>query len=190
MASETGIANRALQRLGAKRIVNLTQDVKNARTMNVAYEPVRDALLRKYPWSFALKRAQLPADASVPVHGPARSFTLPTDFVRLHAPDTLANYNDRDWIIEGRAIRTNDSAPLDVRYIAKIIDPNVMDSLFRELLSINLAMETCEEITQSNIKLVQLREDRKTLMREAKASSAFETIPAEAPEDVWISTRA
>ena len=189
MASNVAICNRALQRLGAKRITSLTENSVNARTMNVAFEPVRDALLEKYPWRFAIKRTQLAASATTPDFGKARAFPLPSDFIRLHTPYPETNYNDRDWEIEGNEILTHDSAPLDIRYIALITDPNEMTPLFREALSLSLAEEICEEITQSNTKLVNITAARKLIIREARASNAFQTIANEAPDDTWITVR-
>jgi hypothetical protein len=74
------ICNRALQKLGAARITSLTQDTPNARSCNVAYNVLRKAELRSHPWSFAIKRAELAADASKLgaselLHAPLRFFT-------------------------------------------------------------------------------------------------------------------
>jgi len=52
--TNVSIANRALQKLGAKSIESLTQDSPNARSMNTAFVKIRDKLIRKYPWSFAI----------------------------------------------------------------------------------------------------------------------------------------
>ena len=47
MASVVQISNRALQKLGAKSIVSLTEDSVNARAANLCYEDLRRAELRK-----------------------------------------------------------------------------------------------------------------------------------------------
>mgnify|MGYP000862511461 CR=1 FL=1 len=64
MASKVSIANGALERLGEKRIESLTQDDVRARSMNASFDSVRDALLRKYDWGFAIRRASIAADGS------------------------------------------------------------------------------------------------------------------------------
>lgn len=190
MASVVGICNRALQKLGAKRIVSLTdENSSNARACNVAYETVRDAELRAHPWSFAIKRAQLAADSSTPEFGRANSFPLPSDFLCLREPYPEDNSLDHDWQIEGRKILTDEDAPLNLRYTAKVTDPNDMDVLFRESLATKLALELCEEITQSNSKKESLRQDYKEIIREAKRSNAIERPASQPPEDTWVTIR-
>lgn len=189
MASEVDIANRALQKLGAERIVSLTQDSENARACNLAYSTVRDAELRSHPWNFAVKRAQLAADASAPLFGYQNAFTLPSDCLRLLPPDVWANYNTHDWQIEGRKILTNDSAPLEIRYIYRVTDTTQYDSLFVESLACAMAQELCEQLTQSNSKAQIIRSDYMAAIRQARKQNAFENISAETTTDSWITCR-
>lgn len=191
MTSEVQICNRALQKIGAKRIASLTEDSRNARSMNTAFEPVRDALLREHTWSCATKRQALPALAAAPAFTFARAFELPSDFLRMLPPDPSVNYNDLDWTIEGRQILSNDSAPLNIRYIFKLTDPNQMDASFREALSARLAVETCYEITQSNTKVQIVAAWYRDIIASARRTNAIEKIvAAEPPEDTWITARA
>lgn len=190
MASDVEMANRALQKLGATRITSLTDNSTNARSCNFAFQPVKLAELRKHPWNFAIDRASLAADAVPPAWGKANSFQLPSDFLRL-APDYPEyNFNDKDWQIEGRKILTDDGAPLYIRYIKNVTDPNQMDPLFREAFATKLAIEICEELTQSNTKKAELKQDYELIIREAKKTNAIENISAEPAEDTWISERA
>ena len=194
MASDVEICNRALQLLGATRIVALTDDSVSARACNNAYDAVRRAELRAHPWGFAIKRAQLPADGTAPAFGPARAFPLPSDFLRLMPQDAEDNLNDKDWAIEkhngSKCILTDDSAPLNIRYIYDCDDPNEMDALFREAFAYSLALAMCEELTQSNTKKAELREDRKAVIREARRTNGIERVPMEAAEDTWLTARA
>lgn len=190
MASAVEICNRALQKLGAKRITSLLQDTPNARSCNVAYEAVRDGLLRDHNWNFAIKRATLAADSTAPTWGRASSFTLPSDFLCLAKDYPEDNALTKDWQIEGLSILTDDTAPLYVRYIWRVTDPNMMDSLFREALAARLACELCEEITQSNTKKQGLDADFEGIIQRAKNRNAIENIAAVPPEDDWITVRA
>jgi len=190
MASEVSICNRALQKLGATRITSLTQDSVTARACNVAYEHVRDAELRAHRWSFAIARTSIAADADEPEFGRANSFQLPVDFLKLIPPYVEDDWNSRDWIIEGRKILTDDASPLEIRYIKKETDPQQMDPLFREALSCKLAMELCEELTQSNQKLQALRVLYDDTIKAAKKANAIESVPMESVTDSWITVRA
>lgn len=186
MASETGIANRALQRLGAARITALDDtSTTNSRACNVAYEPLRDALLRAHPWSFAIARASLAADSTAPAFGPAYQYAWPTTAMRILLPKD----HTLDWIVEGRFILSDWTAPLEVRYISKVEDPNTMDPLFREALSCWMAFEMCEELTQSNTKKAALREDLNTILAEARRTNAIEKIATDSPDGSWDTGR-
>lgn len=189
MASKVEIANRALQKLGARRIVSLGEDSVNGRAINTAYEPVKLAELRKHAWSFAVKRASIAADASAPLFNREVSFQLPSDFIKLLAQDPEQNVNDLDWQIEGRKIITNEQAPLEIRYIYNVDDPNEMDALFRETLSAKLALELAEELTQSNTKKAALLEAYKDTIAEARKANAFERISQMPTADKWITVR-
>jgi len=185
MASVVGICNSALSKLGALRIASLSDSSKNARACNDAYERVRDATLRKHGWNFAIARAELAADATAPDFGPAYQYPLPSDCLRVLPP----NDYDLEWVIEGRNILTDWTAPLEVRYIKRVTDPNEMDPLFREVLACELALDLCEQITQSNTKKAGIKEDRKEMLAEARRTNAIEQTAQELPEDDWITAR-
>lgn len=189
MASEVGIANRALQRLGAARITSLTESSVNARAVNASYTELRDALLREHTWTFAVKRAQLAASSSSPAFGPDEAYPLPSDFLKLLPPDAQLHSNSLDWKIEGNTVVTDETAPLNVRYVARITDPNLMDPLFREALAMRLAKELCETLTQSNTKYQLISGDYQDAINSAKRANAIELPVQDPPEDTWITKR-
>lgn len=189
MASVVEICNGALIRLGASTITLLTDNTVGAKAVNAVYDRKRRELLRQHPWNFAIVRGSLAADATAPIFGKNNSFTLPADFLRLLPPDPCFNYNDLDWQIEGRAILSDDAGPINVRYISDVTDPNKMDALFRETLSLDIANEICEKLTQSNTKKQDISNDRLAMIREAKRTNAIENRPAVAPQDTWITKR-
>lgn len=189
MASEVDICNRALQKLGAKRITSLSEDSVNGRACNAAYEIIRDAELRAHPWNFAISRSELAADATEPDWGRGNAFQLPSDFLRLMPPYPEDNSNYLDWQIEGQKIYSDDSDPIYIRYVARISDTSLFDALFIEALSAQLAFELCEEITQSNTKKEALRADYDVAIKRARRANAIENVAAEPPEDTWITAR-
>lgn len=188
--SVVSICNRALQKLGASRITAIDESSKNARACNNCYESLRDALLRAHAWNFATTRASLAAESPAPTWGRANSFPLPSDCLKLLDPYPEDNLATRDHQIENGKILTNDADPLYIRYTAQITDPVVMDSLFREALATLMAVEMCEEITQSNTKKRELKDDYKSVVAEARRANAFENPAAMPPEDDWITARA
>jgi hypothetical protein len=189
VASEVQICNRALQRLGVKRITSLTEDSRNARACNAAYTDLRDFELREHPWSFAAKRASIAADATGPIFNKDNYFTLPSDYIRMLPIDPEYNLNSQDWIIEGKKIATNDGAPLKIRYIYRVTDPNEMDSQFREALSAKIAWELAEELTQSSAKGDRALRDYEKIIAQAKHTNAILREAQQPPDDTWITVR-
>lgn len=189
MASVVEICNRALQKLGAKRISDIDEDSINARACKACYETLRDALLEAHPWSFAIQRFSLAADANAPSWGRANSFTVPTSTLRVLPPYPEDNSPYRDWIMEDKKILTDEGAPLDVRCVVQVTDANKMHVLFREALSTKMAFEMCEELTQSNTKKADLKDDLRTAIAEAKKRSAIESVPVESVKDTWETGR-
>ncbi len=206
MSSPVEIANRALQKLGAKRISAFTDGSANARAVQTCYDALRLAELRKHRWSFAIKRFSLAAAATNPLFGRQNQFLLPTGFLRLIDPDPNWNYagvtggnivgnNTQsldsfvDYAIEGGYILTDINAPLNIRAVVNIEDCNLMDPLFREALSAKMAEEMCEEITQSNAKKESARMDYKEAVADAKKMNGIELPAQMAPLDTFITAR-
>lgn len=186
--SDVAIANRAIQILGSsERIESLTQDHPNARTMNAAYAAIRNALLRKYKWNFAVKRASVAADAAQTLWGKLNRFPFPNDCLRILRDDELGLR--LDWKVEGKFIITADKAPLDFKYIAKITDPVQFDPLFDEVFAHHLAVATCKEITGSTANVEDARKGLKEALDSAKQANAYEEDAVEPLDDDWILAR-
>ncbi len=185
--SKVALANYALQKLGAKRIESLTQDHPNARSMSAAFNLVLRAELRRYDWSFAIKRESIAADGDDPTWGDYNRYSLPNDFIRLLRDDETGQAVD--WKVEGRYILTADVAPLEIRYIAFIEDPTLWDAGFDEAFACKLALQCCEEITQSTSKKGGIAADYDFEIAEAKRTGAIEKAAQEFPEDSWLNAR-
>ncbi len=178
--------------------------------MNRAYEPVRLAELQSNFWNFSLDRAILAASTTTPVFGPANYFPLPPGFVMLAPPDNVVNasfgfsfgipnnpntnvaYND--FQIEsapgiGPCIASNQVGPLYIRFVNSLITESSFDPLFAEAFSAALAVDTCEELTQSNSKLQYIGAVYKEIMDTAKKRNAYQNQPVRPPVDPWLLVR-
>jgi hypothetical protein len=187
--SEVSICNLALQKLGAARIVSMSENSRNAKTVNACYEALRDTELRKYLWNFAKRRASLAASSTAPAFTFAHAFPVPADSLRVIKPVRLG----LDWTIEqhdgGVAILTNDGAPLQIRYLARVTNPALFDPSFVEMLACKIAWHCCEDITQSNTKKAALTEEYNVHRADARRTNAFELPSLEEPEDSWLAAR-
>lgn len=193
-SSSVAIANRALQQLGAGSISALDQGNDRALAMNTAYEPLRRRLLRKYNWSFAIKRASIAALANNTAWGGLKQYLLPNDFLRLVRNKEI-DFTDveHDWTIEhndlGKVIVTADDSPLQFRYIADVTNTTLFDATFDEALATLMALETCERITQSNTKKADLAAAFKDVVAEAKLTQAIEKGGQEPVQSPWLDAR-
>lgn len=198
MASIIQVANRALSKLGAARIISLGDNNKQARAVASCFDDLRDAELRAHRWSFALTRTALPALTSTPVYEYHHEYQLPTDFLRLDMIDgrypsaVMDNYIDgetSEYAVEGGKILTNIAAPLKIRYCRRVEDPNEWDVLFREALACRIAAEICEELTQSNPKKDAAWTEWKRAISEATKINAIERPPQTPPDNSFIISR-
>jgi hypothetical protein len=195
MASEVSICNAALALVGEPTIDSLT-DTNNeaAIACNEAYSRLRDAELRKNRWGFAIKRAQLAAQTPTPLFGKANYFPVPSDFLRLIALDPADQRHNDDRTIENSGdtvvIATQESAPLYIRYMARITDPNVFDATFQDALAGRIAQVIAIKITQSETMYNRADRYYKDAVADAKMINAIEKPPVRAVEDPWITVRA
>ena len=185
MSSVVAICNRALQKLGASRIRALDEDTPNARSCAVAYESVRDAELRAHPWAFAISRLVLAASDAAPVFGFGYAYPWPADCLR-----PLHDVTGPDWTSEGRMLLSDQGPALPLRYVRRVETPTDFDASFVEALACRLALELCEEITQSNTKKSDMAAQYKQALAEARRTNAIERAFQEPADDSWVAVRA
>lgn len=182
MASEVSIANRALTKLGADRILLLTDETQAARTIYSMFYDVRDAEIRRYTWKFSIKRTSLSALVSPPAWGYQYQYPLPSDYLGLvQVNEFYARPRDRKapWSVEGGNILTDFEAPLKLRYKSRVENPALYDPLFVEVFACKLAMEACETLTQSGSKYDVAAQGYKFALSEAARQDALENPPEE-----------
>lgn len=197
--SDVSIANGALSRIGAGQIVNFADDTAQGREINRRYEHIRDAELRRHIWSFAKTRTQLAALGTAPDFGYAYQYQLPADCLRLlsvgevdvglYEDEIRGSIDRRLFVIEGRRILTDFTAPLKLRYIRRVTDPTQFDSAFVEMFSARLAYELATPLADSSSRKDDAWADYKEARTEALRANAIE-LPAEPiADDTWLASR-
>jgi hypothetical protein len=91
--------------------------------------------------------------------------------------------------VEGGKILSYLPAPLNVRYAQDITDPNRWDATFEEALACKLAMEACEDLTQSSTKFQQVATEYGDAIKTAIRANAIERPPEPLAESDWILAR-
>lgn len=184
MASVTEICNRALIRLGADTITDITEDSKEGRLCNILYNQIRKELLRSHPWNFATKRSILASEVTTPDFEYDFQYALPSDCLRV-----LKFYDSSyNWKVENTKILTNDPAPY-VYYVSDVTDPTIFDSLFNSMLVIKLALELSYAITGATFAASALSEEYKKLRADAKLFDAQEGTPDQFDDGDWLESR-
>jgi hypothetical protein len=195
MASVIQVANRALTKLGAARITSLADDNKQARAVSSCFDDLRDAELRAHRWQFSLKRVELAALVAAPTFGYNFQYQVPADFLKLDMVDDrfpdvnldgYVNAEFLDYVLEGNVILTSIGAPLKLRYVAQITDPNAWDALFREALACRIAAEIAEDLTQSTPKRQQAWDEYKQAVNLAVKAGSIERQPVLQADTTWI----
>lgn len=206
--------NSALSMVGAASIMSLTDNSREARVCNLQYDSNRRDELRKHYWNFAIKRAALAPDTATPAFDFAYQFTLPADCLRIVIPNDanldwtlegrkiLTNsikspfssnvVNSQPGTVytpPGGVGTTYTAVPpapqLNLRYVSDVTDCTQWDASFYAVVSIAIAIDICEPLTQSNQKKQMLLQQYKDAISEARIADAFENLPADAPDDSW-----
>lgn len=126
-------------------------------------------------------------------------YRLPAGFVRMAPQDPKAGsvswlggpsgLGYSDWLLEGDFIVTREVHALAVRFIADLQDVTAFDDMFCEGLAARMAMEVCEELTQSTAKVQATASQYTKFMNDARRANAIETGAIEPPEDDFIMCR-
>lgn len=174
MSSAVAICSDALRQLGDDPITSLTDDSTRARLCNAFYEPMRDAVLRAYPWNFAITRQVLAQLVTTPAYGFSFEYQLPTDPYCLR----VLNVDDTGlaFKIEGRKLLT-DASSVSIKYIARITDEAQFDVLFIDALSVRLASRLAYPVTGSASLTDVFFAKYKDVLSEARSIDAQEGTP-------------
>ena len=167
--TEVSICNLALLKIGANTITSFTETSTQAVICAAFYPEARDAVLRMYPWNFAIARDSLTATGTLTDWGGLNRFTLPTDFIRFLGLD----FKDQKWSIEGRELIV-DATAADIRYVSQVTDPNVFDPLYVQALVAFLAAEFAEPITGSSQKQEGFKAEFREKLRAARSRDGME----------------
>lgn len=189
MASEVGICNSALIKIGAARITSLTEGTKNANLCNEQYGKLREAELRAHTWNFAKSRVKLSQITGDPVSGFDYRYQLPADWLRtIDVFDSDTDRGDLQYEIKGDRLLT-DAVDAYLIYIRDVDNPNEMDPLFRETLAWRLAAELAIPIASSGTLHDRMSRGYSGAVLRARSADAIEDFPAEFPVSPWVAAR-
>jgi len=188
MASDVGIANAALRKLGQSPITAFNENSKAARLANERFADLRDELLFRHPWNFARKRDALAASATAPAWGFTAAYPVPADYIRMYE----VNGEDEEtgkWKVEDGSVVTDLAAPLEVLYVYQVTDASKMSAGFREALASVLAADWAEDLTGDSDVVKTKAGNARIAVAQARSNDGQEGIPDRFEADEWLAAR-
>jgi hypothetical protein len=187
--SEVDVVNRALISLGALRITSLDQEGKSATSAKAIYAQVRDDVMRSHPWNSCKARTTLAALAGAPAFGWALQYELPADCLRV-----LAVNGDwwptEGWELEGRALLTNETSPIELEYVRREEDPNQWDAELVTAVAARLAYELAPALASIGSVVDRAEKRADIALAKGKITDGLEQESVEDDlEDSWLSVR-
>lgn len=126
-------------------------------------------------------------------------FLLPNAYLRQAPQDpkegnisylgAAGGANQDDWEFENDCIVSQTSNVIVLRFAASVTRVPKMDPMFCEGLAARIAIEVCEDVTQSADKLTKIESQYKVFMGEAREVNGIEEGPVESPIDDYIACR-
>jgi hypothetical protein len=168
------IANLALTRLGEETITAFTETTEAAIVMNLLYPIVRDEEIQAHPWVFAQARTQLSQDTTTPDFEWDYQYALPADYLGS-LNDSLYNpVLDGTFAIEGNKLLTNEET-VYFKYTKRITDTTLFTPMFVEALYLKLAMAAASRITALRGRKIDLFDEYRVVIQQAKRLNAIST---------------
>jgi hypothetical protein len=194
VADYVTIANLALSKLGEDdQIRDPDQDSHAARSVRAVWDPVRRFVLRKGKFNFAMKRAELAAQASSsPGYESSYPFTnrfpVPDGFVRLVEVLGPASVVEA-YKYERKAILADSVGPVFIRYVADVAETGDWDDLFVQAFAARLAFQIADRITGDRGRKADAFTEWRLAIKEAAGVDAKEDPPEEPYESSWVTSR-
>lgn len=161
------------------------------------YDAVREALLRAYPWNFAVKfRILTKSTTEIPPYRYNVAFALPNDWLRvLEIGDRSTTGIIQEYDISGRFIYIgfadsgSDPTELKLKYIRDEQIVRNFDALFIQLLAHRLAKRIAYKFTLKNTVIKRIDEELKILELQAAAVDGQERPPRRIQRSRWRQSR-
>lgn len=149
------LCNMALGRIGAGRITALTEETNEAIYCNLWYEQTRNEVLRSRAWKSCTELQTLAQLSTTPIFGWSYQYQMPTD---PRAIRIISVYPSSGYERQGRLLLSDESS-LSLKYVAEVSDPNNLDEILAEVITLRLAVKLAKAVAND-------KELSKDLLRE------------------------
>ncbi|KKL69233.1 hypothetical protein LCGC14_2117020 [marine sediment metagenome] len=193
MVSTVDVINVALRRVGAARVVSLTDDSAEAVIANDLFSEVLDDLLRQHAWNFAIRRAKLAQLVDEPTFEFDHAYTMPANWIRtvsVHPNSEGAGtmFYREEQLDDKRVILTS-TDEVYMRYVARVTDPNLWSADFRNAVSMTLARDFAIPLGNSNTLHANFDKLSRGALARARSTDAMGSSPERLPRGSWVTRR-
>jgi len=185
--SETKICNLGLTKIGEKMITSLVDDSNTARLCDLLYAEMRDELLCRYRWKFAVHRKSVAADSDTPEHGYDYQYSIPASPVCLRLLKVEVEATElTDWVREQDKILTSgEDAEIDLTYIRQVTDCAKFPKSFVKALAMSIAEHLAYNLIQSSAAAERVKLAYDQAILQARQQNELEDWRDEAGNNDW-----
>lgn len=178
--TKLSVYNLALDLIRETALQTTSDPASTARWLNRNWQQAVETTLRAYPWNFAKKLVQLPAEATPPPFKWQYAYKPPAGWLRVLA---VTRYGQRFGApvpheVIGDLIYTDEPAPLCVTLIMDVsANPGLWDGLFIEIVRCKLGLGMANKFTGKAQFVNLAKEQLKAATDQAELIDAFEGTP-------------
>lgn len=174
--TDIALCSRALIRIGAAPINSFNDDTAESEIAGALYEPIRDAALSAYSWSFALGQVALTKLETPPVADFSNAFQLPNDFLRALSAGAGGKGRGLKFRIARNALHTNADEVM-LTYIFRP-DESEFPPYFDAALITKLAAEFTIPVTENTSRAEAMYRLAQNEFEQARQIDAQQDTPA------------
>ena len=193
MVSTFDVINVALRRVGATRIIDFTDDGASATVAEDLFSEVLDDLLRQHAWNFATRRAKLAQLSETPTFEFDHAYSVPPEWIRtvsVHPnSEGAGTMFYREEQVDDKRVIVTSADEVYLRYIVRIVDPNLWPPDFRNALSMLLARDFAIALGNSNTMHVNFEQLSRNAIARARSSDSMGSSPERLPRGSWVTRR-
>ena len=185
--NDVALCSRALIRIGAAPLTAFDNNTAEAEIALSLFEPVTNALLSAYPWSFATGQVKLSKLATKPIADYANAFALPSDFLRALSAGSGNRGRGLNYRISRGALHTN----ADSVVLTYIFSPESEEfpPYFDQALITRLAAEFTIPVTESTSRAETLFRLAENEYRRARQVDSQQDSPAALEDFTLVDVR-
>lgn len=196
--SKLGIANKALLKIGAKRLSSLDDGSPNSVIVEDIYDQCRQEALSEHPFVFATQivaLASLTLSTAIPTTDMTwYAYALPTDYISIYKllPNCrfLIRKLSSPYVSSGTLALLSDNNNLTgIEYVYDNDNPPDYSAKFYEALSCKLAYEMCFKISEAAQWATAMKGAYDKAILSAIASDSNQSTPDAPIADEWFAAR-